>query len=208
VTFARPREYLAPDAGTLGSAPDEEKVMSEISDRYRRLSDAFADKIANVPDDKWSAQSPCPDWTARDIVQHVIDTQGMFLGFIGKELGAIPPVADDPGAAWDAARAETQHALDDPALAGAEFDGFFGRTRYEEAVDRFLCFDLVVHGWDLAHATGLDETIAPEDVAQVREKAESFGDAMRSPQAFGPEVDPPSGADDQTRLLAFLGRRA
>jgi len=31
---------------------------------------------------------------------------------------------------------------------------------------------------------------------------------MRSPQAFGPEVDAPAGADEQTRLLAFLGRRA
>ena len=182
--------------------------MSEISGRYRRLADEFAGKIAKVPDDKWDAPSPCPDWTARDIVQHVVDTQGMFLGFVGKELGPISSAADDPGAAWDAARAKTQHELDDPKLAGAEFDGFFGRTRYDEAVDRFLNFDLVVHGWDLARATGLDETIAPEDITQVRAKAESFGDAMRAPQAFGPEVDAPAGADEQTRLLAFLGRRA
>ena len=182
--------------------------MSEISERYRRLSDEFADKIAKVPDDKWTAPSPCPGWTARDIVQHVVDTQGMFLGFVGKELGPIPSAADDPAAAWDAARAKTQHELDDPELAGAEFDGFLGRSRYDEAVNRFLCFDLVVHGWDLARATGLDETIAPDDIARVREQADGFGDAMRSPQAFGPEVDAPAGADEQTRLLAFLGRRA
>jgi uncharacterized protein (TIGR03086 family) len=182
--------------------------MSEISERYRRLADEFADKIAKVPEDKWSAPSPCPEWTARDVVQHVVDTQGMFLGFVGKELGPIPSVDDDPGGAWDAARAKTQHELDDPELAGAEFDGFFGRSRYDEAVDRFLGFDLVVHGWDLARATGLDETIASEDIARVREKAESFGDAMRGPQAFGPEIEAPPGADDQTRLLAFLGRRA
>jgi uncharacterized protein (TIGR03086 family) len=182
--------------------------MSEISDRYRRLAGDFADKIANVPDDRWDAPSPCPDWKARDVVQHVVDTQGMFLGFVGKELGSIPSVDDDPGAAWDAARAKTQRELDDPELAGAEFDGFFGRTRFDEAVDRFLNFDLVVHGWDLARATGLDETIAPDDIARVREKAEGFGDAMRSPQAFGPELEAPPGADEQTRLLAFLGRRA
>jgi len=182
--------------------------MSEISDRYRRLSDAFAAKITAVPADKWSAPTPCPDWTARDVVQHVIDTQGMFLGFVGKELGPIPAVADDPRAAWDAARAKTQHELDDPDLAAAEFDGFFGRSRYDEAVNRFLCFDLVVHGWDLARAAGLDDRIDPEDITRVREQAEWFGDAMRGPRAFGPELEPPAGADEQTRLLAFLGRRA
>jgi hypothetical protein len=34
------------------------------------------------------------------------------------------------------------------------------------------------------------------------------GHLLRSPQAFGPEVEPPADADDQTKLLAFLGRRA
>jgi uncharacterized protein (TIGR03086 family) len=182
--------------------------MSEISDRYRRLSDAFAAKIAAVPANQWSAPSPCPDWTARDVVQHVIDTQGLFLGFVGKDLGPIPSVVDDPGAAWDAARAKTQRELDDPELAATEFDGFFGRSRYDEAVNRFLCFDLVVHAWDLSRATGLDERIELEDITRVREQAESFGEAMRSPRAFGPEVEAPAGADEQTRLLAFLGRRA
>jgi hypothetical protein len=32
-------------------------------------------------------------------------------------------------------------------------------------------------------------------------------DAMRSPGAFGPEVEAPEGASGQDRLLAFLGRR-
>jgi uncharacterized protein (TIGR03086 family) len=182
--------------------------MSDISDRYRNLADAFADKIAAVPSDKWDAQSPCPDWTARDVVQHMVDTQGMFLGFVGKELGPIPSVDDDPGGAWDAARAQTQHELDDPERAGAEFDGFFGRSRYDEAVNRFLCFDLVVHGWDLARATGLDDRIEPAEIGRVREQAEAFGDAMRGPRAFGPALEPPPNADEQTKLLAFLGRRA
>jgi len=182
--------------------------VSEISERYQRLSDDFAKKIATVPAGSWNAPSPCPEWTARDVVQHVIDTQGMFLGFIGKELGPIPSAREDPGAAWDAARARTQRELDDPDSAGTEFDGFFGRSRYDEAVNRFLCFDLVVHGWDLARAAGLDEHIDPEDIRRVREQAEWFGDSMRSPKAFGPELEAPAGADEQTKLLAFLGRRA
>ena len=180
--------------------------MSEISDRYRRLTDAFAAKVAAVPADKWDTPSHCPGWNARDIVRHVITTQGMFLGFVGRDLGDIPSVDNDPVAAWDAARAAVQRDLDDPERARAEFDGFQGKTTFEAAVDRFLNFDQVVHGWDVARTVGLDEHIDPEDVARVRAQAEAFGDALRSPQAFGPEVEPPAGADDQARLLAFLGR--
>jgi uncharacterized protein (TIGR03086 family) len=181
--------------------------MSEVSERYQRLTDAFAAKIAAVPDDKWDAPTPCPDWTARDLVQHVVDTQGMFLGFVGKEMGDIPKVADDPAAAWDAARAKVQRELDDPKTAQTEFDGFLGRSTFESAVDKFLVVDQIVHGWDLARAEGLDEKIAPTDIKHVRSAAEVWGDAMRSPQAFGPEVDTPAGASEQDKLLAYLGRQ-
>lgn len=181
--------------------------MSEVSERYKRLSDAFAAKIAAVPADKWSSPSPCSEWTARDVVRHVVSTQGMFLGFVGREIGEIPSVDDDPAGAWDAARAQVQAVLDDPERASQEFDGITGRSTFEAAVGRFLCMDLVVHGWDLARSAGLDERIAPEDVGRVRKQAEEFGDALRSPGAFGPVVDAPNGADEQAQLLAFLGRR-
>ena len=36
--------------------------------------------------------------------------------------------------------------------------------------------------------------------------AEEFGDRMRGPGAFGEALEPPAGADDQARLLAYLGR--
>jgi uncharacterized protein (TIGR03086 family) len=182
--------------------------MSDISQRYARLSQAFADKIDAVPDAKWSAQSPCPEWTALDVAKHVINTQGMFLGLVGREMGELPAAADDPLAAWNTARGRIQHDLDDPELAATEFDGMFGRSRFDDAVNRFLCTDLVVHGWDLAHAAGLDEHIGADDLVAVRAAAEEFGDKMRSPQAFGPPLDPPAGADEQTKVLAFLGREA
>src|SRR5438105_2165926 len=82
-----------------------EADVSEVSERYGRLAGAFADKIAAVPDDAWSNPSPCPGWTARDVVGHVVSTQGMFLGFVNRELGEIPSVEDDPLGAWRAASA-------------------------------------------------------------------------------------------------------
>lgn len=182
--------------------------MTEIADRYRRLSRAFADKVAGVPPDGWDAPTPCADWTVRDLVAHVVASQGLFLGFVGRSPGDGPAVDADPAGAWDLACAAVQAELEDPERAAAEFEGFQGPTTFEAAVDRFLNTDLVVHGWDLARASGQDERIDPEDVVRVRAVCEGFGDAMRDPRAFGPEVDAPAGADDQTRLLAFLGRRA
>jgi len=181
--------------------------MSEVSERYRRLGDLFAVKIAAVPADRWERPSPCEGWTARDIVGHVINAQGMFLGFIGREAAPGPSVKADPPGAWEAARANVQASLEDPTTAATEFQGFSGLTTFEAAIDRFLCFDLVVHGWDLARATGLDEAIAPEDVARVQAAADAFGEMLRSPQAFGPAVEPPLGANDQQKLIAFLGRQ-
>lgn len=183
-------------------------VMSDISARYARLSDDFAATVAAVPADRWSSPSPCETWDARDVVRHVVDTQKMFLGLVGRELGAVPSVDESPAAAWDAARAVVQADLDDPERADTEFDGYFGRTSFARAVDRFVNFDLVVHRWDLARAAGLDERLDPEDVRWAHDNAAAFGDAMRRGNVCGPEVTPPEGADAQTRLLAFLGRRA
>jgi uncharacterized protein (TIGR03086 family) len=181
--------------------------MSEISERYRRLSDQFAARVRAVPVDRWDATTPCAEWTVRDLVRHVVDTQGMFLGLVDRKIGPMPDVAEDPAGAWDAARAAVQADLDDPGRAAVEYEGYFGRSTFEASVDQFLSTDLVVHGWDLARATGQDEAIAPDDARRVMDATRVFGEAMRGPQAFGPEVEAPPGADEQTRMLAFLGRR-
>jgi uncharacterized protein (TIGR03086 family) len=182
--------------------------MTEVSERYARLADAFAAKVAAVSPDQWSAPTPCENWTVRGLVEHVVSSQGIFLGFVGESVGDAPSVDDDPRGAWTAARTVVQRGLDDPERAASEFEGMMGRMTFEGAVDRFLSVDLVVHGWDLSRAAGLDDRIDPRDIAHVRAAAESFGDAMRNPRAFGPEVQAPPGADEQAKLMAFLGRTA
>jgi uncharacterized protein (TIGR03086 family) len=181
--------------------------MTDVADRYRRLSATFAERIANVPAGAWDDPTPCPDWTVRDLVGHVVQSQGMFRTFVGREAPDVDVTAD-PAAAFDTVRTLVQGDLDDPERAGSTFEGHFGTQTFEQAVDRFLVFDLVVHGWDLARATGQDDRMDPDDIVRVRAAAEGMGDAMRSPGAFGPELPAPPGADAQTELLAFLGRSA
>jgi uncharacterized protein (TIGR03086 family) len=180
--------------------------MSAIADRYRVLADAFERKIAAVGPDEWSNQSPCEEWTARRVVGHVVEVHGMMLRPIGRQLSAARSVDDDPMEDFTSARADIEAVLDDSELAGTEYDGAFGRSRIESTIDQFLGLDLVVHGWDLARATGQDETIDPSEVARIWAWAQQLGDNLRTPGVCGPAVEVPEDAPLQDRLLGILGR--
>ena len=182
--------------------------MSEISERYARRASAFAEKVAAVSDDQWAAPSPCAGWTAKDVVAHVVDSQGMFLGFVGREMDGHPSVDEDPEGAVRAVTGRIQQDLEDPALAAQTFEGFMGTQAFESSVDQFLAADLVIHGWDLARATGQDDTIPAQDLAEMQEAVKHFPEeAMRSPGAFGPEVEVADDANAQDKLIGFLGRK-
>jgi uncharacterized protein (TIGR03086 family) len=182
--------------------------MSDIADRYDRLAADFASTVAAVPDDAWSAPSPCDGWTARDVLAHMIDNHRLFEGFVGRDLGDAPSLDDDASAAFAAARAVVSGHLHDPVTAEATFVGeVFGPMTFAEGIDRFVAFDLLIHRWDLARAAGLEVALPADEVARAWEAVGAMGEILRGPGAFGPEVTAPEGADEQTRLLAFLGRR-
>ena len=180
--------------------------MTEIAARYRTLADAFEQRIHDVAPEQWSNQTPGTELTVRDLVGHVVGTHGMMLGFIGRSLSSAPTVDDDPVAAFKAARTDMETVLDDPELAGTEYDGMLGRTNISATVDRFLGLDLVVHGWDLARATGQDEHIEPREVERVWGDVQDLGDNLRQGGVCGPPVEIRDDASQQDRLLAFLGR--
>ena len=182
-------------------------MTTTTADRYRELAGAFEAKIGAVRPDQWAAPTPCDGWTVRDLVRHVVDTQGLFEGMVGRELGAIPSVDDEPTAAFAAASTVVQGDLDDPARAEETFEGFFGTSTFAQAIDRFACFDLVVHGWDLARATGQEETIEPVEIERVMASTELFGPNLRTSGVCGPEVEVGEDASAQDRLVAFLGRQ-
>lgn len=180
--------------------------MTEISARYRDLATEFTRRVDAVPADRWANPSPCAGWTARDVVRHVIDTHTAMPGYAGLSLTLKESVDEDPRRAWAEARDAMQDLLDDPERAGREYDGYFGRTTVQDTVDRFLGFDLLIHGWDLARATGQDETLPAHEVHRVYQDALSLGDSLRIDGVCGPAVTVPTDASEQDRLLALLGR--
>ncbi len=130
----------------------------------------------------------------------------MMLGLIGRSLSPAASVDDDPVAAFQSARADMEVVLDDPELARSEYDGQFGRTTISATVDRFLGFDLVVHGWDLARATGQDERIDPVEVERIWADAQQLGENLRQSGVCAAAVEIRRDAPLQERLLAHLGR--
>jgi uncharacterized protein (TIGR03086 family) len=182
--------------------------MTAIADRYRRLAAAMEERIAAVPDDRWGSPAPCEGWTARDVVKHLVDTPAMFFGLVNQPAPAGgPSVDDDPVGAFAHVRDAVQGALDDPAVADLPYEGLMGASTFAKGLDQFLSADLVIHAWDLARATGQDDRLDPDEVHRLHERMLPMDEMLRAPGAFGPKIEPPAGADEQTQLLCFLGRR-
>ena len=68
--------------------------------------------------------------------------------------------------------------------------------------------DLLMHTWDLARAIGAEETLPPRAVSACYGWLQQMPvELIRSPGRFAPALPAPADADEQTKLLAFAGRR-
>ncbi|WP_426574881.1 TIGR03086 family metal-binding protein [Aquihabitans sp. McL0605] len=181
--------------------------MSEPADRYRRVAGQFTARVEAVPPGGWDAPAPCEGWVARDVVGHLTGwLPAFFFGTWGISAPPIPSAADDPVGAWTVLDATIQGAVDDPAIATTVHDNHMGSTSFEDTIDSICTSDVLVHTWDLAWATGLDETLDPVEVHRFVESMEPLDEVLRTSGHYGPRVPVPDGADEQTRMLAFLGR--
>ena len=182
--------------------------MSEISERYRRVARQFTERVEAVPAAAWENPAPCTGWVARDVVGHLVEwLPAFFFQTWGIDAPAHPSVQDDPAAAWAAVDRTIQAALDDPAVATSERDTRMGPATFEHTIDTICTGDVLIHTWDLARATGLDERLDPVEVRRMFEGMEPMDEALRQSGHFGPKVEVPPDADEQTKLIAFVGRQ-
>jgi uncharacterized protein (TIGR03086 family) len=78
-----------------------------------------------------------------------------------------------------------------------------------ETVDMIVTGDVFTHTWDLARATGQDESLDADQLQRMMDSMGSIPDeVLRGGGMFGPALDVADDADLQTRFLAFVGRRA
>lgn len=185
--------------------------MSTPSTRFAAAATQFTALLGAVPAYGWGTPSACEGWSVQEVVQHVVTTEADFLSQRVRPVDGLSAAADaSPMDAWPAARAAMQAALDDDAVATTAFDGYFGPTTVQDVIDRFYTMDLIVHRWDIASVLGLHDhaTLTADEIAAVRAALVGLEAAMRSPGLFGAELPTAENADEQTRLLAYIGRAA
>ncbi len=182
--------------------------MSTPSESHRRHAASFTARVEGVGPGGWDAPAPVEGWVARDVVRHLVE---WFPGFLhagtGIRLPAGPTVEEDPAGAWAAQRDAIQALLDEPGTADLVLSNpHIGEVPLPDAIDRFYTADVFMHNWDLARATGQDETLDPEMCLRLYEGMLPMDEILRSSGQYGPRVPVPDDADPQTRLLGFIGR--
>jgi len=176
---------------------------------HRRAVEDFARKVDAVEDDQWEDDTPCEGWDVRALVNHVVGeemwTRPLVEGSTVEEVGDRfdgDVLGDDPRATTRAAAADAAAAMDGGA-DGATVQLSFGETPIAEYAMQ-LTADHLIHGWDLAVATGQDRNLDAELVAAVADWFKEREDLYRQGGAIGPRVE--AGGDVQSDLLAGFGR--
>jgi uncharacterized protein (TIGR03086 family) len=175
---------------------------------HRWIAAGFTDRVAGTPPEAWDDPAPVEGWAARDVVRHLVEWFPAFLeSGAGIALPTGPSVDDDPVGAWATHRDAVQALLDDPAIADKTLrNPNTGDVPLDQAIDLFYTADVFMHTWDLARATGQDETLDPAKCAELLAGMAEHEEAMRASGQYGPRVDVPDDADVQTKMLGFIGR--
>ena len=173
---------------------------------HDRGLDATAGVVARVRPDQFGLPTPCAAWDVRGLIGHLVEANRMFTAAAGAD--PVDVLDDDPLKAYEVSIQEVRLAWHAPGLLDGEVALPFGTFPGRVAV-RMHFVDHLVHGWDLAVATGQDATLDPELAQEAfEEMSEALVDAPRGPRfPFGPVVDWPADAPVHERLVALLGRR-
>ena len=174
------------------------------AERHRLISGVFTDRVVGASD--WDAPAPVEGWTARDVVRHLVEWFPGFLSGGGIELARGPSVDDDPVAAWRTHADAVQGLLDAPDADRPFSHAVAGTHPLNGAIDRFYTSDVFMHTWDVARATGQDDTLDEDLCTQLLEGMTQMEEIIRSSGQYGPAVPVPDDAPVQDRMIAFIGR--
>jgi uncharacterized protein (TIGR03086 family) len=176
-------------------------------ERFRRVAARFTDVVEAVPAEAWSNRAPCDDWTARDVVRHLVEWVPAFFARGDIDLPTSVSVDDDPVKAWAQLRDALQAKLDDAVVADSEIDiDPVGRHTVRAAIDQFVTGDVVVHTWDLAKAAGVDAAIDSEMANRMLTPMLAMGDVLVGSGHYKQAVRVADDASVADKLIAATGR--
>lgn len=173
---------------------------------------ALREVVRGVRADRLDNPTPCARFTVRDVLGHFLgNLEAVAGGLRGEPMPALEPrpeiIGDDPVAAFDRVMSEFLAAARSPGATERVLTVPFGDVPGSVLL-QFIAFDLIMHSWDLARATGQPY----EAPAEALKAADAFAHEAIAPEwrdgdAFAAEVEPPAGASDLDRLVAFSGRQ-
>jgi uncharacterized protein (TIGR03086 family) len=192
-------------------------MADDLLELHDRCGQRFAALVAGVGPGQWHNDTPCSEWDVRTLVHHLLYEQrwvpplleGLTIEQVGDRFEG--DLLGDDASAWPGLLAssieEAHAAAAQPGALDRTVHLSFGDATGEEYVMQ-LTADLAIHAWDLARATGQDDTLDAGAVALLLPWAEANAGLLTASGMFGSRFDAGSGAPDEVRLLGLLGRRA
>ncbi|HLX89685.1 MAG TPA: TIGR03086 family metal-binding protein [Acidimicrobiales bacterium] len=167
--------------------------MTDVVADHRLACDTFSAVLSSAPG-HFGAPSPCAEWDARGVLEHVIGFHDVLLL---RPLDAKPRrPRDDPEGRWAVTVDAIFAVLARPGVLDAERSGLIG----------ILTTDVLVHSWDLARAIGVEVALDERLCRIGLERALAHREQFESSDMFGPPVAVPGDATVQDRLLGVFGR--
>ena len=166
------------------------------------------------PERQGELPTPCPQWTVRDLVEHLVgqDLRNFIASTRGETVDWTAP-AQPLGGDWAAqardATASLQAAWDGVDLEAPDPTG--GLPTMRDRVDQQIT-ELTVHTWDLTAALGVTDVVSGETGEALAEHALAWARTVLLPEyrgpdkAIGDEVPVPADAPAPARLAGFFGR--
>ncbi|MGQ0842165.1 TIGR03086 family metal-binding protein [Actinokineospora sp.] len=180
----------------------------------RKAAAAAADVARNVKPDQFDLPTACADWDVRALANHVTHWAAVVSERTAHKLpvptdGSEVEGTDYTAGDWPAFfTARLDRAVEAWGLPGA-WDGettMAGDMTPAGTIGLMLLGELVVHGWDLAIATGQDFPV-DDDVAEAALRGtEQWAEQAREYGVFGAEIAAPADATPLHKVLAMSGR--
>lgn len=170
--------------------------------------------LPGVRDDALDARTPCPDYSVAGLLDHFM---GLTIAFRdaaakvkGPANGGAPEPSDnqlDPD--WRTELPKRLAAMADAWQQPGAWDGITevgGVTLPATSIGMFGLNELVIHGWDLAHATGQPYDGDPASVEAVLGLLSETASPEGTPGLFGPIVEVDVNATLLDRAVGLSGR--
>jgi uncharacterized protein (TIGR03086 family) len=185
----------------------------DVVELHERALDQAARLVGAVDPAQLDGPTPCAEWDVRALLAHLVSgnrrSQAVAEGEWPQRGGTAAEVlGDNPAAAYRETARALAEAWRRPGRLDRSYRLPFGDLPGEAAVGMHL-METVLHGWDLARATGQDPGFDPEVVEAADRFARSSMPERRRPGSpFADAVEAPPVASAIDRLAAYAGRLA